>query len=66
MFKGNIALIEWNVEGNEEFAVKLPSTPETNENYFTHEDQHCGHHFMAKGLKRIPNAREYYKFNHMH
>jgi hypothetical protein len=45
------------MEDDDEFAIKLPgSPPVTNENYFDHEDQKCGHHTMAKALKALGNV----------
>jgi hypothetical protein len=54
MLNGNITLLEWNLQDDddEKFAITLPGTPLTNDNYFD-ENPNCGHHVMNKAKKAL-------------
>lgn len=50
MLKGNMHLLHWDMEDEEEFAVTVPGSPLTKANYFN-EDPNCGHNVMKKAFK---------------
>jgi hypothetical protein len=50
----NITLLEWNLQDDddEKFAITLPGSPLTNDNYYD-ENPKCGHHVMNKASEAL-------------
>jgi hypothetical protein len=69
-----LTLSGWNLDDDEGFAVSLPGSPLTDDNYFS-EEKNCGHNIMQRALKafgvvthdglkiagaRVPTKKDYF------